>query len=155
MTQTTDRQAQLAEATPDERVPPPEEAPDEIAKRLEEDRPANLRLEEGESFIGTYVRLDKGYTSYGESWIMVLADDNGELHGLWLFHAALTNKLKKLRPAPGDRIGIKYLGKRQGSSGNDYADYAVASGAEKAFDWGDVRGGDADGDQWSEEPPPF
>jgi len=128
---------------------------DDLAGRLELDRPANLRLKEGERFIGTYCRLDRGYTAYGESWIAVFADDNGELHGLWLFHAALISQLKKIRPKPGDRIGIKYLGKRTGQSGNAYADYAVASSAEQEFDWSDVPGGDAEGDGWADEPSPF
>jgi hypothetical protein len=141
----------------EEQVPPVESEPDDLAKRLEEDFPAALRLEEGQGFLGTYVRLEKGYTSYGEAWIMVLADENGELHGLWLLHAALVSKLKKVRPKPGDRIGVKYLGKRRGGSGNEYADYRVVSSAEQGFTWNDVPGGDpAAEDAWGDtEPPPF
>jgi hypothetical protein len=140
----------------EQRTDPPT---DDLTDRLDQALPTTIRLAEGEHFVGTYVRLDKGETAgYGPAWIAVLADDNGEEHGLWLLHTALLNKMKRLAPKPGERLAVKYLGQRDSGSGRRYHDWRVLSGAEQrtAFDWGDVEGDSADSasDQFN-DPAPF
>lgn len=122
-------------------------APEEIAARLAEPLPVPIRWKhDGDQFIGTYVRLEKGPTPYGEKWIMVLADANGELHALWLLQRVLIEKLKRLRPSPGDVVGVKYLGKRGDGTTKSprYADFRVVSGAHlTGYSWDDL---DSDGE---------
>jgi hypothetical protein len=116
----------------------------DLFNRLNEQQPETLRLEPGEVFVGTYVRLEKGHTlEWGEKWIMVLAAPTGELRSLWLLHTVLIDELTKLRPRSGDRIGIKYLGKLKPRSGKGpgYHAYRVASSSEAGrHTWEHVAG---------------
>jgi hypothetical protein len=79
----------------------------DLFARLDEERPETLRLEAGEAFVGTFVRLERGHSQEGPKWIMVLASPDGELRSLWLLHTVLLDELRKLRPRPGDRLGLK------------------------------------------------
>jgi len=127
---------------------PPQGAQDtqdaDLLNRLNEQQPETLRLAPGEVFLGTYVRLEKGHTlEWGEKWIMVLAAPTGELRSLWLLHTVLIDELTKLRPRPGDRIGVKYLGKLQPKNGKGpgYHAYRVASSGEAGrHTWEHVAG---------------
>jgi hypothetical protein len=52
-----------------------------------------------------------GQTEYGEVRTVVVADDNGDEHSVWLFTTVILNEFRKQRPKPGERIGLRYLGK--------------------------------------------
>ncbi len=110
----------------------------DLQGRLDAEFPPAVILEEGESFIGTYLRLEQGYAEYrGPVWVMVLATDDGEGRCLWLLHRALINGLKRLRPKPGDRVGLKCLGKRRSQGGStSYVDWRCA--IDRSASWDDV-----------------
>jgi hypothetical protein len=132
----------------DARTPDPVD--DELLARLNEERPETLRLEPGETFVGTYVRREKGHTDgWGEKWIMVLADSQGRLWSLWLLHTVLIDELCKLKPKPGDRLGFKYLGKVKPKSGKGPGFHAwrvvAATNETQQHTWDHITG-DADED---------
>ncbi len=109
----------------------------DLQDRLDASFPPAIVLEEGQSFIGTYLRLEQGYAEYrGPVWVMVLADEGGEERSLWLLHQALLNSLKRLRPKPGDRVGVKNLGKRKSQAGTNYNDWRVV--VDRSASWDDV-----------------
>ena len=52
------------------------------------------------------------------------------------FHSVAANELAKARPAIGERIGIKYLGQRDGQGGTRYHAYRVKVERDDAgFAW--------------------
>lgn len=60
--------------------------------------------------VGEIVRYETGMTEYGEAPIVVVAnEDNGELLSVWLLHQVLLSEFQKLKPKPGERVGIKRL----------------------------------------------
>jgi hypothetical protein len=99
----------------------------DLRERLEAYFPAPVILEQGQSFVGVYERLERGWAEHrGPTWVLILRGNNGELHSLWLLHAALLNGLKRLRPKPGEQVGVRNLGKRKSATGSDYVDWRVA-----------------------------
>jgi len=109
---------------------------------------------EGDQVVGTFVRLDHGQNSLGESVPIAVLDVNGERRTVWLFHMSLKSKFKRLAPHPaalvGRTVGVRYLGRRTSGTGRDYADYRVVSDLhDDADDW-DSALGVADGDGWDD-----
>lgn len=84
------------------------------------------KLEEGESVIGTLLDLALRDSDYGDPYpVVTLETADGrevDVHG---YHSVLRNRLLELDPRPGDKLGIKCLGKRTGKSGTAYMDYRV------------------------------
>lgn len=83
----------------------------------------------GDKLVGRLVRYDKATSRYGPCILAVL-DVAGEGHGsrrqphlvaVWLSHKVLLERFKELRPAPGERLGIKRLE----DSERGYARYLV------------------------------
>jgi hypothetical protein len=101
-----------------------------------------VRLAEGETFVGTYLRLARGQTARGLRWIAVFRDEHGAERSLWLLHTVLISQLRKVEPRPGDLLAIRRLGTRTSATGAEYEDYRVSSG--RAFSWADVIPADAD-----------
>jgi hypothetical protein len=98
----------------------------DLRERLGADFPPPVILEQGQSFVGTYERLERGFAEHrGQTWVMVLRGEDGELHSLWLLHQALLNGLKRLQPKPGEMVGVHKLGKRKSATGSDYVDWRV------------------------------
>ncbi len=115
----------------------------ELQGRLDAELPPAVILEEGESFIGTYLRLEQGHAEYrGPVWVAIFATDQGEERALWLLHQALLNSLKRLRPKPGDRVGVKCLGRRRSQAGTNYVDWRAA--IDRSASWDDVDPGDGE-----------
>lgn len=101
-----------------ERTSPPPPRPSEPGRRdlraeLEEedgDYPDAWRPEIGEILVGELVRYSRGHTTYGEAVIAIVSHEGtGELAAVWLLHHVLLDEFRKLRPSPGERIGIKRL----------------------------------------------
>jgi hypothetical protein len=120
---------------------------------LDEPFPDAVRFEnEGDQVVGTFVRLDHGQNSLGESVPIAVLDVDGERRAVWLFHLSLKSKFKRLAPNPaalvGKTVGIRYTGRRTSQSGRDYADYRVVAdlGNVAGDDWDALLG--ADGDSW-------
>lgn len=64
----------------------------------------------GEILVGTFMRYEPGYTSYGPCNIAVVRDDeSGEERSVWLLHTVLRSEFAKRRPKPGEYLGIKRL----------------------------------------------
>lgn len=114
-------------------------SPATLQDRLEEATPTAVKLKDGDVFVGVFDHLEPGETDYGKTFIAVFTDPNvggmleppeiptGGRASIWLFHEALLSRLKKLRPAKGERLAIKRLGKKQGGNGRTYNAYAVVS----------------------------
>ena len=73
--------------------------------------PPTWYLAEGSKIVGKIKRYDKAYTIYGEAWICQIEDDEKGLLSVWLTHAVLIDRFKKLKPKLGERIAIKCFGK--------------------------------------------
>jgi hypothetical protein len=114
---------------------------DEFASSLDEGYPQSWRPEkdDGDSpnpLIGTFVEMTSATTAYGPCWVMVVELDDKTRRSVWLIHTVLRNELSRVRPEPGERIGVKYLGK-QGEGATGYIGYRVKVDRPqgKAFDW--------------------
>lgn len=98
----------------------------------------------GEELAGTFVRLDKGTTSYGPCWIVVLESvkEPGKYASIWLFHTALLNQFKKARPTVGQLVLVRYEGKRKPKGdGNAYHDWKVLTESDgSGFSWDEFGG---------------
>jgi hypothetical protein len=86
--------------------------------------------EPDEKLIGTvvYTSTTSGsHPEYGDYPIVMLITDDGELRTLHAFHSVLRNAVERQAPAAGDRIGIKYKGRKTegGQMGTGYEDYNV------------------------------
>ena len=63
----------------------------------------------------------------GKIDVVVLALDAGGEVAIHCGPTVLANQMKSAAPAFGEKIGVKYLGERKGSSGSDYHDYRVVT----------------------------
>jgi len=109
----------------------------DLQARLDAEFPEAVILNEGESFIGRYVRLERGHAEFrGAVWVMVLQDSGGRERSLWLLHQALLNGLTRLKPKPGEMVGVKNLGRRQSQNGTGYVDWRCA--LDRTASWDDV-----------------
>jgi hypothetical protein len=103
-------------------------------------KPAAWRPEtEGESIAGHLVRVDHGEQKYGVYPILVLADERGVEHAVWLYATVLRVQVEELGPQIGDAVAIVYEGRRTPKGGGDeYHAYKVslAPAAGSQIDWG-------------------
>lgn len=96
---------------------------------------------------GIVKRLETANTrQYGPKHVVIIEDENGAEWSIWLLHAALVTQMTRVRPAAGEPIAVRYLGKRLSqATGNEYDDYKVASlradGAQLDWDAIDPAGG--------------
>jgi hypothetical protein len=94
-----------------------------LADRLSRD-PEPWKPEPGDALIGEVLDLEQRTSDFGDYPAITVLDDDGvewTFHG---YHTIAKNELAKQRPVPGDRIGIKYHGKKQGAK-NTYESYRV------------------------------
>jgi hypothetical protein len=62
--------------------------------------------------VGFLESYDIGYTRYGEVRTVMVAEENtGDKWSIWLSSTVLLSLFDKHKPRPGERIGLKYLGK--------------------------------------------
>lgn len=85
---------------------------------------------EGDSLVGYFVGLDKGRTSFGPAWIVVL-DCNGTNRSIWLLHEALKSQFLQAKPVSGELVAVMYRGRRKAKNptpgkSETYHDYRVA-----------------------------
>jgi hypothetical protein len=74
--------------------------------------PPAWRPKPGEILVGFIESYDVGHTPYGEvRTVMVAAEDTGEKVSIWLSSTVLLSLFDRHKPRPGERIGLKYLGK--------------------------------------------
>jgi hypothetical protein len=118
--------------------PTPAPPDDDLASRLDGPTPETITLTNpGDSFVGTFLGLTTGRSKYGERPILLLADTNGQPRRIWVLHRVFWGELNKLRPAPGERIGIRYLGRQENRRGDDsYHAYEVVT--DRGVTWDDA-----------------
>jgi hypothetical protein len=97
---------------------------DDFERRFEEDDgvfPESWLPRPGDKCIGRVVRYTRGETKFGPRTIAVLECSNGEgkqyLLSVWLSNRVLIDKFLRLRPKPGERVGIKRIADVEGSNG--------------------------------------
>lgn len=80
--------------------------------------------------------FSEGPTKFGDAVTIDLELDDGTHRTLWLTHTVLKNKVARLKPDVGERIDVRYLGKRDGAA-NAYHDFAVTMPERPEFkpDW--------------------
>ena len=82
----------------------------------------------GDILVGKIVKIERAPCRFGAggmTWVLCIEKDEGlGAVSLWLTSTVLLNEFRKLRPKQGERIGIKYLGMRQGAD-NTYKAYAI------------------------------
>jgi len=76
------------------------------------------RPAEGDTLIGTVVEVSRNWSDYARAYYPIVTvqseGENSELIAVHCFHAVLKDRILALRPVVGDRIGIKYVGSRDG-----------------------------------------
>lgn len=75
------------------------------------DWPPAWKPEPGDVLVGTVERYDIGQTQYGPVRTCTIRTDQGERLAIWLSTTVLLDQFRRERPKPGERIGVKYLGK--------------------------------------------
>ena len=112
-----------------------------MLKRLAniEGPPESVRLEAGETFLGTIVGYSSAETAFGPCVIAYVEEEkSGELQSLWLLHRVLRNEFAKQKPRIGDTVGLKYHGTQSPKSGDgqDYHSWSLlveGKGREEAL----------------------
>ena len=99
---------------------------DEIDKALDAERPeAWIAENEGDTLKGSVVGYEEAFGQFGPETICLI-DTGDTVMALWLYGAVLKDSFAKLKPQIGERIGVRYLGKRQGeNSPNPYKMWKV------------------------------
>jgi hypothetical protein len=74
--------------------------------------PEAWRPEPGDILVGRIDAYDVGHTNYGPvRTVLLTQEDTGERVSVWLSSTVLLNLFEQHKPKPGERIGLKYLGK--------------------------------------------
>jgi hypothetical protein len=106
----------------------------DTGRTLEERLEANAeawRPEAGAMVIGTVVDVDSRTTEFGTYPIVTLRTEAGDEVAVHGFHTVLKNEFSKRPPRPGERLGVKYLGK----SPKGYESYRLAWEDVAPPDW--------------------
>ena len=111
-----------------------------LEERLDQEFPESWVPDKpGETISGTFLRLERGRTDYGPAQIAVIRTADGSERGVWLLHAVLKAEMKRLRPEPGERVAIRYEGRKKSAAGSTYAHYKVAADRDETPpDWGEL-----------------
>lgn len=76
--------------------------------------------DEGDVLIGTVVDVSAGTSEYLKDPYPILTikdEENGELTSVHCFHDILLNRVLALQPVEGERVGIKFHGKKKTKDG--------------------------------------
>ena len=79
----------------------------------------------GETLMGEVLEYSTAASQFGACPVVTVVDENGEAHSVWLLTAVLRSQFGKARPKIGERIGIRFLGRRISASGMEYSDWRV------------------------------
>lgn len=78
--------------------------------------------EPGEILLGTLLEVKTVEGEYGPCDLATLQEaETGKTIAVWLKHKILKQQWDSQNPQPGARIGIKYLGKQSGKTGQYHA----------------------------------
>jgi len=112
-----------------------------LRKQADEGFPPAWRPEEPDDEVfGTVVKVQmQAPTQYGPAPVVTLALESGELVSVFLFHTVLRRMFQRERVALGERVLIRWLGKRTPEGGgNAYDDYRLVVSRPQASgepDW--------------------
>lgn len=102
-------------------------------------------LEAGDSLIGEVVEISRGESVFGPYPIVGVIDAEGGQWSWHAFHTVAKNELANQRPQPGDKIGVRYLGKAHPDDPQSYVRFRVvvqratgAHGHPESIDWDKV-----------------
>jgi hypothetical protein len=95
----------------------------------------------GDKLVGEITDLSVFDAGYGDYPVVTVRTDDGTERSFHALHEVAQSELARVRPAVGDRIGVRYDGKH---ADRGYHRYRVRSEADAAFDWGRF-GGDTGG----------
>lgn len=100
------------------------------------------RPDPGDKLVGDVVELGQRDGAYGAYPIVTVRRDDGTELALHAFHTVAQTELARARPQIGERIAIKYVGKKTGADGrSSYHAYKVAVDRQAAaFNWGAFAG---------------
>ena len=118
-----------------------------LSDSLDVEYAAAWKPQPNEKLVGVISELSEreGYDG-GVYPIVTIRTEDGREFAFHAFHTVAQNELARLRPAVGDQIGIKYLGKVQKEDGrSSYHGYRVRTlgGQPVALNWGKYENGDA------------
>jgi hypothetical protein len=87
--------------------------------------PPNWEHSPGDELIGTVVRYKRVDTKQGERIVAhIRPDDGGPVVTLWL-GTVLMSEFKRIRPRPGERVGVKRLDDATSKAGRTYQNWSV------------------------------
>lgn len=105
---------------------------EKLREQLDKDYPkAWLAEKKGDTIVGTMLRLEQGNTSYGPALVVIIAEEEtGEERAIWLITEAMRSGFNRTRPAIGEKIAVRYLGKQKVKTqtpgrSNEYHNYKV------------------------------
>ncbi len=96
------------------------EATNDPLANLQEDFAPGWRPSDGDKVVGTVTDISRGWSDQTDSYypIVTVYDENkNEKVAIHCFHAILQNKMKELKPAVGERIGVILIGERPTKDG--------------------------------------
>lgn len=92
----------------------------------------------GETLIGVVTEATVRQGNYEPYPLITVRQDNGESRAFHAFHTVAANQIAELNVQPGDRVGIKYMGKLTTKDGRgSYEGYRIrkSGGASAGVDW--------------------
>lgn len=116
----------------------------------------------GDQIVGVLARVENRTTKFGPSSAMILVDEDGREWAVWLFYESLKTGLDRLRPAAGEKVGVRYLGQRDAKNPTPgraakYHDFKVVVDrpiTSTKIDWGTALSG-PESDESGEDGAPF
>ena len=86
---------------------------DELLAKLDQPNPeAWIPKAPGDTIVGVFLSVGSGIKPFGPAKFAVLATDEGE-RTVWFFSEAIRSGFLRAKPAPGERVAVRYLGKEQ------------------------------------------
>lgn len=102
---------------------------DRLAASLDESFPEAWKPVDGEQIVGVFRRLERSWDRTRNEEVGVAIFDevtSGRPFAVWMFHQALRTELGKARPAAGDLVAIRRIGRvLPKGGGNPYVNYQV------------------------------
>lgn len=98
-----------------------------IEDRLDREPAPGWRPNPGDQVVGKIVEISEAPgTDFGPYPLITIEQADGTEVAVHAFHSVLKNEIDSKRPTEGDRIGIRYLGKKTGTNGGrEYEAYRV------------------------------
>jgi hypothetical protein len=94
-----------------------------LEDRLSRD-PEPWRPKPGDRLVGEILSIEQRDGDYEPYPLLSILADDGVEWNFHAFHTVAKRELAKQRPAVGDRIGVRYAGKRDGANG-EYDHYRI------------------------------